>query len=105
MPVIAARGRGRIAILSLLLNGTGIGSYVVLTSRDGGAHFRSRAVGPRFDVRNAPLLTPSPLVPGGYFVGDYVGLAPASAGWGALFVATNANEQNKTDVYFATVAR
>jgi hypothetical protein len=106
MPAIATSGRGRIAILYLQLAATGDGSYHVLTSRDGGARFTDHAVGPRFNIENAPLLTASPLVPGGYFVGDYVGLAATSAGrWGALVVTTSPNEGNKTDVFFATVAR
>ena len=54
-----------------------------------------------FAVTDAPRLTPSPLVPGGYFVGDYMGVAPIAADrFGAVFVSASGASADPTNVFY-----
>lgn len=62
------------------------------TSADGVAWTEARVAGP-FDLAFAPLAG------GAYFLGDYMGLASAGAGFLSLHVRTNADPANRTDVY------
>jgi len=103
LPVVAAQRTGTVAVLYLQLDrpdGTAA-RYRLATSIDGGAHFRDQIASPEFSIQNAPLLTPSPLVPGGYFLGDYMGLTPLTAGqFGTAFVTARAASDNKTDIFY-----
>jgi hypothetical protein len=104
IPTIAAQGRGELGVLYLqLLRGAELrGRYRVATSRDGGRSFRDWVLSPTFAVTDAPELTPSPLVPGGYFLGDYMGIAPAGGShYATAFVVANRGADNKTDVFYA----
>lgn len=99
IPVVAARGNGSIAVLYLELGAR----YRLARSSDGGRHFSDSAVSPDFAITDAPNITPSPLVPGGYFVGDYMGAAPlAGGGFGAVFVTARAGTTDTTDVYYVS---
>jgi BNR repeat protein len=104
IPTIAARGTGSLAVIYLQLersDGTVDARYRIAGSRDGGRHFTDRAVSATFSVTDAPNVTPSPLVPGGYFVGDYMGIAPLSTrGFGAVFVVAKPGTVDKTDVFY-----
>jgi len=76
-----------------------------VVSADGGEHFTSTALSPPFAITDAPQLTSSPLVPGGYFLGDYMGVAPlGGAGFGMVFVPATGDEANKTDVFYRRVS-
>jgi hypothetical protein len=60
-------------------------------------------VSPTFSVADAPELTPSLLVPGGYFLGDYLGIAPlGKARFGALFVTATGAGDGETDVFYTS---
>ena len=97
IPVVAARGNGSIAVLYLELGS----QYRLARSLDGGRHLTDTAVSPDFAITDAPNITPSPLVPGGYFVGDYMGAAPlAGGGFGAVFVTARAGTTDPTDVFY-----
>lgn len=97
IPVVAARGNGSIAVLYLELGS----QYRLARSSDGGRHLTDTAVSPDFAITDAPNITPSPLVPGGYFVGDYMGAAPlAGGGFGAVFVTARAGTTDPTDVFY-----
>jgi hypothetical protein len=98
IPVVAARGNGSMAVLYLELGSR----YRLARSSDGGRHFTDTAVSPDFAITDAPDITPNPpLVPGGYFVGDYMGAAPlARGGFGAVFVTARAATTDTTDVYY-----
>jgi hypothetical protein len=102
IPTIAARGNGSLAILYLALDANGAGGrYRIASSADGGRHVSDSAVSDGFAITDAPNITPSPLVPGGYFVGDYMGAAPlAGGGFGALYVVARPGATNITDVYY-----
>ncbi len=101
IPVVAARGNGSIAVLYLELGS----QYRLARSSDGGRHVTDSAVSPDFAITDAPQITPSPLVPGGYFVGDYMGAAPlAGGGFGAVFVTARPAAGNSTDVFYARAA-
>lgn len=77
------------------------GRYRIAGSSDGGLHVTDTAVSAGFAITDAPNITPSPLVPGGYFVGDYMGVAPlAKGGFGAVFVVARPGTMNATDVYY-----
>jgi hypothetical protein len=103
IPAIAAGAPGSIAVLYLQ-----VGSDRALTSRyrlavsgDGGRHFRDRPVSGDFAVSGAPDLTASPLVPGGYFLGDYMGLAPLPRGaFGIVYVKTTGDAADRTDAFY-----
>jgi hypothetical protein len=103
IPTVTASGKGHVAILYLQLNGGADlrARYRLARSTDGGTHFRDGAVSPAFAVTDAPELTPSTLVPGGYFLGDYMGLTTLGAnGVGALFVVATGDPDNPTDVFY-----
>jgi hypothetical protein len=101
IPVIAARGNGSIVVLYLELGAR----YRLARSADGGRHVTDSAVSPDFAITDAPDITPSPLVPGGYFVGDYMGAAPlVRGGFGAVFVTARAGTTDITDVYYVASA-
>ena len=104
IPTLAAAAHGHLAVLYLQLEG-GPGSrarYRLATSRDGGKHFSDIVVSTTFAVTDAPDLRPSPLVPGGYFVGDYMGVAElGTKGAGALYVVATGEADNRTDVFYA----
>jgi hypothetical protein len=104
IPTIAARGNGSLAVLYLALDGDGAGGrYRIARSSDGGRHVTDAAVSSGFAITDAPNITPSPLVPGGYFVGDYMGAAPlAGGGFGALYVVARAGTTNTTDVLYVS---
>jgi hypothetical protein len=106
LPVVAAQGDGRVAILHLRLATTLRGArWHVLTSRDRGRTFADRTVGAPFDLGRAPKLKGDVLVPSGYFLGDYMGAAPLGGGrFGELFVVTNAAPRDPTTVLYAAVA-
>jgi len=58
--------------------------YWIRSSTDGGRVFGTqRHVAGPFDITNAPIVT------GGYFLGDYQGLAAGRTGFTLLFVQTN----------------
>ena len=106
LPTIAARGNGVVAVLYLQLDaGARLpGRYRIAVSVDGANHFRARAVSPTFAVTDAPRLTATPLVPGGYFLGDYMGLAPIGGrSFGVLFVVARRQAGNPTDVFYASI--
>jgi hypothetical protein len=103
LPTVAAQGNGRVAVLYLQVaeDATLHARYRLALSRDGGGHFTDTAVSKPFAITNAPSLTPGPLSPGGYFVGDYMGLVGLGVrGFGALFVAANRSPRNPTDVFY-----
>jgi hypothetical protein len=104
VPTLAASGHGRLAILYLQLDG-GVdlrARYRLALSTDGGKHFHDDALSAVFAVTDAPQLTPSPLVPGGYFLGDYMGLAALGPNRvGALYVVATGDPGNPTDVFYA----
>src|SRR5256885_1130217 len=86
IPTIAASANGLVAILYLQVDrGAALHArYRLAISTDGGRRFRDETVSPTFSGADAPELTPSLLVPGGYFLGDYLGIAPlGTAGVGA----------------------
>jgi len=105
IPTLAARGNGVLAALYLQLESGGTEArYRVSTSSGGGRRFHDSVISPTFVVTDAPRLTPSPLVPGGYFLGDYMGIAPTGGrAFATAFVMANAAGGNKTDVFFAPV--
>lgn len=107
LPTVAARGDGVVAVLYLeLAGGAPISArYRVAISSDGGRRFRDGPVSRSFPLTDAPQLKASPLVPGGYFLGDYMGLAPLGPGtFGALFVVAQRATDNKTEVYYDEVS-
>jgi hypothetical protein len=104
IPTIGAAGNGRLAVLYLALRGEASaleGRYRVAVSADGGEHFTNRAISRPFRLTDAPRLRGSPLVPGGYFLGDYMGVAPVGdGGFGTLFVLASGDRANQTDVFY-----
>jgi hypothetical protein len=103
IPTVVASGKGRIVVLYLQLGGGADlrARYRLARSTDGGTHFRDVALSSAFAVTDAPELTPSTLVPGGYFLGDYMGLTTLGAsGVGALFVLATGDPDNPTDVFY-----
>jgi hypothetical protein len=104
IPALAVSGHGRVAVVYLQLAGGAYlrARYRLARSTDGGKHFRDEALSAAFDVSDAPLLTPSPLVPGGYFLGDYMGVTALGANRvGALYVVATGRPDDPTDVFFA----
>jgi hypothetical protein len=105
IPTIAASANGLVAILYLQVDrGVGLHArYRLAISTDGGRRFRDETVSPTFSVADAPELTPSLLVPGGYFLGDYLGIAPlGKARFGALFVTATGAGDGETDVFYTS---
>jgi hypothetical protein len=67
-------------------------------SADGGATWQDTAIGGPFDVQIAPLVI------GGYFVGDYQGLAWDGAAFVSFFAAANSgNLSDRTSLLFRRV--
>ncbi len=103
IPTVAASGNGSLAVLYLALDANAVGRYRIARSSDGGSHVTDAAASGAFAITDAPNITPSPLVPGGYFVGDYMGAAPlAGGGFGAVFVVARPGTTNATDVYYVS---
>jgi hypothetical protein len=105
IPTIAASAKGLVAILYLQVDrGVALRArYRLAISTDGGRRFRDETVSPTFSVADAPELTPSLLVPGGYFLGDYLGVAPLGAArFGALFVTATGAGDSETDVFYTS---
>ena len=108
IPTIGAAGTGHVAAQYLALHGTSSkleGRYRVVVSADGGEHFAARDLSAPFRVRDAPRLTSSTLVPGGYFLGDYMGVAPlGDESFGMVFVEATGGGAKKTDVFYRRVS-
>jgi len=69
-------------------------TWLTISPRGGQRFSRERGIAPVFDHLQAPFA-------GGYFLGDYEGLAAVGDRFRALFVVTNDNRpNNRTDVYF-----
>jgi len=103
LPTVAAQGRGRVAVLYLQLadDASLRARYRLALSRDGGGHFTDTAVSEPFAITDAPNLTGGRLTPGGYFVGDYMGLVGLGVrGFGAVYVAVTGSPRNPTDVFY-----
>jgi hypothetical protein len=87
IPTVGASGAQRVAVQYLALSGDSPrleARYRAVVSADGREHFTSTALSTPFAITDAPQLTSSPLVPGGYFLGDYMGVAPSAtraSGW------------------------
>lgn len=73
-----------------------LADYWMARSRDGLTWTESHIAGP-FDLLTAPFA-------GGYFLGDYMGLASASGRFLALHARTTGNPDNPTDIYLARVS-
>jgi hypothetical protein len=102
LPTVAAQGDGSVAVLYLELAARA--RYRIAISGDGGRRFVDRVLSRSFTLTDAPRLRASPLVPGGYFLGDYMGIAPLPAGaFGALYVVAQPRHDNRTDVYYEDV--
>jgi hypothetical protein len=105
IPTVAASASGLVGILYLQLDrGSRLRArYRLAISTDGGRRFRDETVSPTFSVADAPALTPSLLVPGGYFLGDYLGIAPlGTTRFGALFVTASGAGDSETDVFYTS---
>jgi hypothetical protein len=105
IPTVAASVNGHVGILYLQLDrGGGLHArYRLAISTDGGKHFRDETVSATFSVADAPALTPSLLVPGGYFLGDYLGIAPlGTTRFGALFITASGAGDSETDVFYTS---
>ncbi len=73
--------------------GTLLTSTWLITSHDGGTTWQETAIAPPFDIRSAPNS-------GGFFVGDYEGLAHAGTNFLAFFSKANIHDtSNPTDVF------
>jgi hypothetical protein len=69
-------------------------TWLTISPRGGERFGRERSIAPVFDHLQAPFA-------GGYFLGDYEGLATVDDRFRALFVITNSNRPgNSTDVYY-----
>jgi hypothetical protein len=70
--------------------------YFIADSHDGGATFSEARITPTsFDDTFAPIAR-------GYFLGDYMGLANDGTTFKALFIQTNPDTSNRTDVFLST---
>ena len=105
LPAIAAGGNGCVAILYLQLGSPDVlrgARYRTVVSTDGGRTFTGGSLGTSFDLSRAPRIKGDVLVPSGYFVGDYLGLAPLGGSrFGAAFVVTTAARANPTVLLYA----
>ena len=105
LPAIAAGGNGCVAILYLQLGSPDVlrgARYRTVVSTDGGRTFTGGSLGTSFDLSRAPRIKGDVLVPSGYFVGDYLGLAPLGGSrFGAAFVVTTAARSNPTVLLYA----
>ncbi len=105
-PMVAATQDGTVAVTYYQIRRTNAGKnrwltdYWIRSSTDGGKVFGPpRHVAGPFDVTTAPI------VKGGYFVGDYQGLAADRTGFALLFVQTTHKGGAPTQVSAATVNR
>jgi hypothetical protein len=106
LPTLAADARGgTICLLYLSLAAADAkprSHYRILRSTNNGRTFRAEDLTPDFALTDAPRLTGSPLVPGGYFLGDYMGVVSLRQGrCGSLYVGATGKASNKTDVFYA----
>jgi hypothetical protein len=107
IPSVAVVADGTVAVTYFAVAAAGSRTtYWLARSRDRGRHFVRRPVGPAFSLVDAPFLTgvPALLVPGGIFLGDYMGLAAIPTGFATAFVTANPTRENPTDVRFARVS-
>jgi hypothetical protein len=70
----------------------------ILARSSNGTTWRENSITGSFNLANAPAL------PGGLFLGDYMGLSSSNGFFVPVYVRTNATTANRTDVY-AVVAR
>jgi hypothetical protein len=104
-PMVAVTGNGTVAVTYYQLRHAAAGKnqwltdYWIRTSTDGGRVFGApRHVAGPFDITNAPIMS------GGYFVGDYEGLAANTKSFALLFVQTSPKAASApTHVFAATV--
>jgi hypothetical protein len=105
LPTFAADARGGtvcLLYLSLAADAKPDSRYRILSSTNGGRTFRAEDLTPGFALADAPRLRGSPLVPGGYFLGDYMGVASLQRGrCGSLYVGATGRASNRTDVFYA----
>lgn len=73
-----------------------LADYWLAHSRDGVTWTEVHVAGP-FDLLTAPFA-------GGYFLGDYMGLASAGGDFLALYTRTTGNADNPTDAFLARIA-
>ncbi len=106
-PMVAATQDGTVDVTYYQIRRAGAGKnrwltdYWIRSSTDGGEVFGlpQHVAGP-FDITNAPIVT------GGYFVGDYQGLAAGRTGFALLFVqTTHQGAAAPTAVFAAAVNR
>jgi hypothetical protein len=100
LPAVSVRPDGLIGVLYYDLRSdtpdpaTLLADAWLATSSDGVTWSERHVAGP-FDFNTAPVAD------SGLFIGDYQGLAAASGEFAALFVRTNADAANRTDVFAA----
>jgi hypothetical protein len=103
LPTVTVRSDGTIAVTYYDMRSDTANPSTLLvdawlaTSRDGATWSERHVAGP-FDLDTAPIAE------GGLFIGDYQGMASAGNDVAAIFVKTNADPANRTDV-FASVFR
>ncbi len=106
-PMVAATQDGTVDVTYYQIRRAGAGKnrwltdYWIRSSTDGGKVFGlpQHVAGP-FDITNAPIVT------GGYFLGDYQGLAAGRTGFALLFAQSNhQGAAAPTDVFAAAVNR
>jgi hypothetical protein len=105
IPTLAAAGHGRLAVVYLQVDGGADlrARWRLALSSGGGHEFHDRPISDGFAITSAPRLTPSPLVPGGYFLGDYMGVTALGPGaFGVLYVATTGADDDPTDVFYVS---
>jgi hypothetical protein len=104
IPTIAAGAAGSLAVIYLQVDkGPALEArYRIATSADRGRTFHDAVASSRFAITGVPNLTSSPLVPGGYFVGDYMGITPVGGRFGAVYIAATGGSGRKTDAFFTT---
>ena len=101
LPTVAAQASGLVAVIYLQVDASRQARYRLALSRDAGSHFSDTVISKPFAITDAPHLTSGSLTPGGYFVGDYMGLVGLGVrGFGAAFVAVNGSPRNPTDVFY-----
>ncbi len=105
-PMVSVRGDGEIGVTFYDFRSntsdrtTLLTDYWLTRSSDGGVTWHESRVTAAFDLDLAPL-TVSP-APGGYFLGDYQGLAVVNSVFAPMFVQTNGGDaSNTTDVFIA----
>jgi hypothetical protein len=104
IPSVAAGADGTLAISYFSVSAKASKTtYWLARSRDGGRSFTRARMAAAFSLADAPFLTGNPalLVPGGYFLGDYMGLTATAKGFTSAFVTANRTRKNPSDVRFA----